>query len=385
MLRLMLKVYPKLIVVLIVVWLAPPGTAGGQVQVIEGRQPFMQEYLIPAAPLNIVTEAPGRVWFTMPERNAIGSLVVTDTVSFTEYPLPSAESEPYDLIYVDGVIWFTQRLGNRIGRLDIATGTFQEFAVPTANSEPTGIAVAPDGSIWFAQRNGNRLARLRVGPVPTRGSSGVSPNENLQFVTFAPILMATIVTIEEFVYDTPGAHFEGIAVANNEAIWATAPNLNQVVYLDLRFGAPSFRFAFTNPHPRPMGIVLDPTGNPWVAPAGSDYIIRYAPGTLSLWRPYPLGTPNSELAAITLRANGPYWELWFTERGAGRAGQLRVRTTSSLVSLREAVLPEEDAGPVGIAVDAEGQVWIADSQSRTIVLWSAPYFLFTHFPLVHPQ
>ncbi|RIK43884.1 MAG: hypothetical protein DCC55_04290 [Chloroflexi bacterium] len=353
----MLRIYPKLISVLLIVWLIPLETANGQVQVIDGRQHFMKEYLIPAAPQHIVAEAPGRVWFTLPDANAIGSLAVESTAVYTEYSIPTPGSEPYALAYADGAIWFSERAGNRIGRLDIATGDIDEFPIPTADSEPTGIGIAPDGRVWFVGRSGNQIGRLDP-------STGV---------------------IEEYIYQTPDAHFEGIAVANNKAVWATAPNLNQVVYLDLSRGTPLFSYVFSNPHPRPMGIVLDPGGNPWVAPAGSDYIIRYAPGTLSLWRPYRLAAVNSEPVGIAFRENGSIWELWFTEHAAGRAGQLRVRSSAAQVSLREARLPAADARPAGIAVDADGRVWVADSQGSTIIEWSAPYFHFAHLPLVHQQ
>lgn len=353
----MLKMYPKSIAALLVVWLLPLGTASGQVQMVEGRQPFMQEYLIPAAPLHIVAAAPGHVWFTLPERNAIGSLAVETTATYTEYPLPTPGSQPYALTYADGVVWFSERAGNRIGRLDIVTGEIVEFTIPTPDSEPTGVGLAPDGRVWFVGRSGNQIGRL----TPATG------------------------VFEEYLYETPGAQFEGIAVASNEVVWATAPNLNQVVHLDLSKGTPRFRYVFSNPHPRPMGIVLDPGGNPWVAPAGSDYIIRYAPGTLSLWRPYPLAGPNSEPVGITFYENGSIWELWFTERTAARAGQLRVRPSAAQVSLGEAALPAPDARPAGIAVAADGQVWIADSQNSTIVVWSAPYFHYAHLPLVHRQ
>jgi streptogramin lyase len=342
----MSNIYPRAIAVLLVIWLVPLGTASGQVQMVEGRRPFMREYLLPASPLHIVAETPQRVWFTLPAANAIGSLAVGATAIYTEYALPTPASEPYNLAIRDGVVWFSQRTGNRIGRLDIATGAIEEFTIPTPASEPTGIAIAPDGRVWFVGRSGNQIGRLD----PATG------------------------VVEEYFYTTPGAHFEGLALANSEVAWATAPNLNQVVYLDLSWGEPRFRPAFTIPHPQPRGIVLDLDNIAWLAPAASDFIIRYAPGTLSLWRPYPLATTNSELAAITFHDGGSTWELWFTERSAGRAGQLIVEPSGAPISLREADLPTPGARPWGIAVDANSHVWIADSQHNLIVAWFPPYF-----------
>jgi streptogramin lyase len=126
---------------------------------------FVVEYPIPvpdSGPLNIVVESPGRVWFTMSEANMIGSLVVTSTTEyrFTTFAVPTANSVPYDLVFSDGLVWFTENAGNKIGRLDPASGSITEYSIPTANSGPAGIDVAPDGMMWFVERDGNRLGSL---------------------------------------------------------------------------------------------------------------------------------------------------------------------------------------------------------------------------------
>jgi len=39
-------------------------------------------------------------------------------------------------------------------------GTFHEFPVPTASSQPAGITAGPDGNLWFAEQNGNKIGRI---------------------------------------------------------------------------------------------------------------------------------------------------------------------------------------------------------------------------------
>ena len=60
-----------------------------------------------------------------------------------------------------GRIWFTEHLANKIGVLDLRTGAITEFAIPTPNSMPFGVAVdyARD-IVYFAESNGNKLGRL---------------------------------------------------------------------------------------------------------------------------------------------------------------------------------------------------------------------------------
>ncbi|MCP4419612.1 MAG: hypothetical protein GY805_23620, partial [Chloroflexi bacterium] len=97
---------------------------------------FMTEFPIltgDGAPQNLVVESvgpPASIWFTMPDADAIGHLLVTDTVdyTFTSFTLGTANSEPYDLFYdsVNGRIWFTERARDFIGYLTIATGAIVE-------------------------------------------------------------------------------------------------------------------------------------------------------------------------------------------------------------------------------------------------------------------
>jgi streptogramin lyase len=35
-----------------------------------------------------------------------------------------------------------------------------EFPIPTAGSQPAGIAAGPDGNLWFAEQLGNKIGRI---------------------------------------------------------------------------------------------------------------------------------------------------------------------------------------------------------------------------------
>ena len=121
-------------------------------------------YPVPGNPYAVSVEAPGRVWFTLPQQNLIGRLEVTSTVDFgvVTYTVPTTNSSPYDLVYAGGAVWFTEQQGNKVGRLDPSTGTFTEFPVPTPLSTPSGIdvLVGMPTHVWFTERNGVRLGHL---------------------------------------------------------------------------------------------------------------------------------------------------------------------------------------------------------------------------------
>jgi virginiamycin B lyase len=59
----------------------------------------------------------------------------------------------------DGALWFTEAVGNKIGRISTA-GLVTEYAVTTAASSPQGITAGPDGALWFTELLGNKIGRI---------------------------------------------------------------------------------------------------------------------------------------------------------------------------------------------------------------------------------
>jgi streptogramin lyase len=69
----------------------------------------------------------------------------------------------------DGALWFTENVGNRIGRIT-TIGAIDEFAIPTPDSSPAGITAGPDGAVWFTEAFRNKIGRITTPPgaaVPT--------------------------------------------------------------------------------------------------------------------------------------------------------------------------------------------------------------------------
>jgi streptogramin lyase len=94
-------------------------------------------------------------------------------VTINEFSVPTANSEPFGIASgPDGSLWFAEGNGNKIGRITTG-GSFTEFTVPTADSPPLWIASGPDGNLWFTEGggNGNKIGRVVLSPaaasVPT--------------------------------------------------------------------------------------------------------------------------------------------------------------------------------------------------------------------------
>ena len=62
-------------------------------------------------------------------------------VEIVLHRIPTADSRPYLVaLGPDGNLWLCENGASRIGRLNPHDGTFAEFATPTAQSRPVGIA-----------------------------------------------------------------------------------------------------------------------------------------------------------------------------------------------------------------------------------------------------
>ncbi len=328
------------------------GLSGRHVYAQAETTGFVTTYPVTGAPLNIVVEKPGQVWFTLPQENAIGTVVVqgADEYTFTRYEVPTANAEPYSLVYRDGVIWFTEHAGNKIGRFDIAQLEFREFAIPTAASGPTGIDIAPDGRIWFLESAARKLA------------------------VFDPV---TEEFIEYFVpFYIVESRLESIRIDTAKGPWFTMPDANRLAFYDIardRFDAwntVSFTGAFT----LPTGLTVDSRGTPWLTAKGSDVVGRYTPETLASFRWIGTPTSNSEPANLVFDDLGPNWSLFFTESGAGKVARFLIRPSdTALMGVSEVSINAANSAPWGIDVDDDHAAWIADPGADLIAVWRSPY------------
>lgn len=141
-------------------WFTEPGiNAIGRLP-ITGRP--LSEYPLRtkrAYPFAIAPANDGMLWFTEQKALNIGSITTTGVV--TEYPLNGAQ-KPYDLLQgVDGNFYFTDETLNKIGEFFVNSHRVVFYRIPTANSEPTAMALGPDEQIYFTEAAGNKIAQFK--------------------------------------------------------------------------------------------------------------------------------------------------------------------------------------------------------------------------------
>ena len=102
------------------------------------------------------------MWATLQGANQLLSIAADGKMS--TFDIPTRGSSPADIaVSSDGVVWFLEFRGNKVGRF--SGGRFEEFPVADQSAGLTGLAVATDGSVWFGMLRKGSLGRLRDGKI----------------------------------------------------------------------------------------------------------------------------------------------------------------------------------------------------------------------------
>jgi virginiamycin B lyase len=297
----------------------------------------------------------------MPIANAIGSLIVTSTMDyrFDQYAVPTPNSTPYDLVYDHDrdILWFTEQGANKIAYFEPDSENFTEYDIPTTGSAPAGIALSPDGTVWFVEKDANQLARFE-------------PQGEI---------------FSEFAYPLQDATLEDVTVSNSNSVWFTAPGVERVVRYVPDTG--DFLSVPVNAGPgtepfAALNVASGRGGHLWITAPDMEMIGLFLPGTTSLWRWYQLPGTNPVVAGLAYSWDGVRHHLWFTDSGTGHVGLLVIDVTGKVVATRRHPLSSANSVPIGIAVDVNQNVWIAEYESKMIASWYPPYSHGIFLPLL---
>jgi len=188
----------------------------------------------------------------------------------------------------DDSIWFSEATGNKIAKLNPASGEIKEYPIPTLNANPFSIDISGNGDIWFAEPGANKIGRLDT-------ASGV----------------ITEYTPKDSRLDVPTA----IAVDNKSGlVWFTEHLGNRVTVFNPK--NESFKsYSLKNPAALPYGIAIDEsTGNVWFTEHGGNALAVLNPSTGSI-EEYPIPTSDSSSLWLSIDSLG---NVWFAEAGSSK-------------------------------------------------------------------
>jgi virginiamycin B lyase len=285
----------------------------------------ISEYAIPtlgSSPQGIAAGPDGALWFTERNGNRIGRITTSGAV--TEFALPTADAGATSIVLgPDDALWFTEQGANKIGRITTA-GVVTEFAVPTVDSGPTTIALGPDGALWFTEQWGNKIGRI-----------------------------TTAGQITEYVVPTSSSWPYGITAGPDGALWFTGWLSSRIGRITTSGEITEFPLAGGS---FPAGITTGPDGALWFTGQWANAIGRITTaGAVTL---FPIPTADSGPVGI---AAGPDGALWFTEQAGNRVARIALDGT-----ITEHVVPTPWSGPYGIAVGPDGNLWFTESSVSAI-------------------
>jgi streptogramin lyase len=218
----------------------------------------------------------------------------------------------------DRDVWFTEQLGNRIGRVGRGGG-ITEYPLPNPASGPTGIVLGPDRALWFTEQLGNRIGRI-----------------------------ATDGTITEYPLPNPASGPTGITVGLDRALWFTEQYGNRIGRIAT--DGTITEYALPNPASGPTGITVGPDRALWFTETFAHRIGRI--GTDARHRITEAVVPTASFPeAITLGTDGA---LWFTARAGRVLGRV---TTGRRPRIAEFDLPPDSSSPTAITAACDGRIW----------------------------
>ena len=270
----------------------------------------------------------------------------------------------------------TARFLERLARAGVPAWTV--IAGPRVNSAgkfsiPWGIAVDGNGTVWVADHGNHRIQSMgldgqwRVAAGKARGGAGAPGSGAGEFRSPTGIAVGADGTV--WVADSWNHRIQAMG---NDGQWRVAGGNPR--------GGAGARGARAGEFGYPTGIAVDGSGGVWVADAGNHRI--QAMGRDGQWRVVG-GKPGGSDGAIGTGAgefNSPFGiavdgsgGVWVADglnhriQSMGRDGQWRVAGGKPGGSDgAEGIGAGEFSSPFGIAVGAEGTVWVADGLNHRI-------------------
>lgn len=231
-------------------------TAHGIEMLIESRpeegyclshQPLSRGFMIHIA----IDRTDNTVYVSQPGNNRV--VCYHPDRGFKEFVVPTPQSGPARLdVDRHRNLWLTELYANKVAKLDVRTGTWQEWDLPTPNALPAYCRAEDDGGVWISEPAVDKIAYLKDGKfreyqIPTKGS----------------IVSSNIRDAQNRLWFTEGG-WRGSAGGNKVGV--LIPETGEIHEL-----------ALPTRNAQPLGLVRDRQDNIWFQQCTAGKICRAAP------------------------------------------------------------------------------------------------------------
>ena len=276
-------------------------------------------------PGGIALDAAGNFWIGLTALDQIAKATPTGGLVTIAIPNGDANAGTSSLaLGTNNRMWLTEKTANRVSYFSTLANTYTGFDIPTASSEPMGIAAGPDGNMWFTEFAGDKIGRVT----------------NAGSITEFPL--------------AADAEPTSIVAGPDGAMWFTAQKGNSIGRITTSGVITTYALPTANSGPTDIAVGAD--ANLWFTESTGNRIGRITPK--GLIAEFALPTANANANKITLGADG---QMWFTETGANRIGRI---TTGGIIT--EYALPGSNNGPSGIVAGLDGNIWYTASTTNLL-------------------
>jgi streptogramin lyase len=297
-----------------------------------------------------------------------------------EFATPTAASQPQGIVAgPDGKLWLTEANASKIAEVNSSTHAISEFSTPTPNSFPLGITMGPDGKLWFTEFAADKIGTIDPTthaisefPIPTASAGPVGiaagPDGDLWFAESTSDKIAAIDpatdAITEIAVPTSNSGPFGVGAGPDGNIWFTEKAASKIGVVNLTTNTIT-EIPTPTPSAMPNAIAAGPDGSLWFTESASTASkIGLIDTTTRTITEFPTPTSSSSPVVIAPAADG---NMWFTEGSASKIGMINPVTHT----IAEFSTPTASAGPVGIAPGADGNLWFTENTASKVGLVGA--------------
>ena len=257
--------------------------------------------------------------------------------------------------------------------------TFDDWTVPTPNSFPHDPAFGPGNTLWYTGQASNKLGRVDMTSGQFReydlpqghGPHGVVADRdgNIWYTANAAAAIGKLDPksgyVTEFKMPDPVARDPHTPIfAQDGTLWFTVQGGSFVGKLDPKTGEVTLKPA--GPRMLPYGIKVNSKGIPFFDLFGTNKIGSIDPKTMQITE-YPLPNPQARPRRIAIDADDI---VWYTDYRRGYLGRLDSQTKQ----VKEYASPGGTGSqPYGITTTPDGAVWYSESgiEPNTLVRFDA--------------
>lgn len=302
-----------------------------------------------SGPLYIVSGPDGNLWFTEKWGNRIGR--ITTKGHITEFPVYNAttgrgtpDSQPFIITrgpdVLDKNLYFTEFLGNKIGKINTDDGNIIDSkSLPLSDSQPRFITPA-DKYLWFVEYNTSKI--------------GCMDPTDLTLVAEFPILLN----------DNTSGPSGIVADKTGQTLWITASKSGKIytrsTSLDPNTLVTEVPVGLLSDS-EPTSITLGPDLNLWFTERHAKQIGRIIPDEGNKLTEFPRDNQDPPLSGQPIGITRVLDVLWFVEGDGNMIAQI---TTKGHIT--EFSVPTPQSNPNAITAGLDGNIWFTERAGNKI-------------------